>query len=81
MVGFSDWLQMEHRYSPPAAKDVLSRLSRCNRIEPILHRTLTEYFASLEHNKAFWEVSKSIRSQLKRAVRLYDEYNKIHHQS
>lgn len=76
-IDFSDWLQTEHKYSPPAAKDVISRLSRCNKIEPIQKYPLPEYFARLDQNKEFKKISKSVRSQLKRAVSLYDEYNRI----
>lgn len=75
-IDFPRWLQNEHKYSPPAAKDVVSRLSRCNKIEPIQNSSLTEYFDRLEQNEAFMKMSKSVRSQLKRAVSLYNEYNK-----
>lgn len=78
-VEFSDWLQIEHQYSPPAAKDVVSRLSRCNKILLIGKYSLQEYFNILEQKETFQNISKSVRSQLKRAVSLYDEYNKRPH--
>lgn len=76
-IEFIDWLQKKHIYSPLAAKDVVSRLNRCNRIVSIKKISLKEYFRLLESSKQFDKLSKSVRSQLKRAVSLYYEYNEI----
>lgn len=78
-IEFIDWLQKQHKYSPLAAKDVISRLSRCNRIVLIQDFSLQEYFNFLEGNEQFENLSKSVRSQLKRAVSLYYEYNETPH--
>lgn len=79
-IGFADWLQIEHHYSALAAKDVISRLGRCNKILLIQKATLQEYVNCLEANCQFTELSKSVRSQLKRAVNLYFEYSSRPHQ-
>lgn len=71
---FTDWLQSEHKYSPLGAKDVISRLGRCNRILHIGNFPLNEYNSNLEKQPKFQSLSKSVRSQLKRAVILYYEY-------
>lgn len=73
-IKFNEWLQQKHHYTPLAAKDVISHLSRCNRILPFQNQTESEYFAQLETHESFKKLSKSIRSQLKRAVILYTEY-------
>lgn len=78
-IEFVDWLQKQHKYSPHAAKDVISRLSRCNRIVLIQNYSLQEYFNSLENNEQFKKLSKSVQSQLKRAASLYCEYNETPH--
>lgn len=78
-IEFVDWLQKQHKYSPLAAKDVISRLGRCNRIVLIQSYSLQEYFNFLEDNEQFKELSKSVQSQLKRAVSLYYEYNETPH--
>lgn len=78
-IEFVDWLQKQHKYTPLAAKDVISRLSRCNKIVLIRDCYLQEYLNYLEENEQFKELSKSIQSQLKRAVSLYYEYNETPH--
>ena len=75
-MSFSGWLQSTHQYSVRAAKDVVSRLNRCNKIVQINRYSFNEYLTVLEDNENFKKLSKSIRSQLKRALNLYDEYNK-----
>lgn len=78
-IEFVDWLQKQHKYTPLAAKDVISRLSRCNKIVLIRDCYLQDYLNYLEENEQFKELSKSIQSQLKRAVSLYYEYNETPH--
>lgn len=73
-VNFTDWLKTKYAYSPAAAKDVISHLSRCNRIITINTQSETDYLKNLEQQEAFQKMSKSIRSQLKRSITLYHEY-------
>lgn len=75
-LGFPGWLQSTHQYSVRAAKDVVSRLNRCNKIEQIDSYPPEQYLMVLENNENFKELSKTIKSQLKRALNLYEEYNK-----
>ena len=74
-IEFADWLQSVHKYSPLAAKDVISRLGRCNRIIPIDGNSLQEYNKKLELDERIRMLSKTVQSQLKRAICLYYEYN------
>lgn len=78
-IEFVEWLQKKHKYSTLATKDVLSRLSRCNKIVLIRDLSMQEYFHLLEGKEQFEKLSKSVRSQLKRAVSLYYEYNETPH--
>lgn len=73
-IKFVEWLQQKYHYTPLAAKDVVSHLSRCNKILPIQNQSESEYFTQLESNESFKKISKFIRSQLKRAIILYTEY-------
>ena len=74
-IEFADWLQSVHKYSPLAAKDVISRLGRCNRTIPFDGSSLQEYNKKLELDERIKMLSKTVQSQLKRAIRLYYEYN------
>ena len=75
-MGFSGWLQSTHQYSIRAVKDVVSRLNRCNKIVQIDRYPFADYLVILENSNNFKKLSKSIKSQLKRALNLYEEYNK-----
>lgn len=78
-IEFIDWLQKKHKYKPLAAKDVISRLNRCNKIILIQDSPLQEYFKCLDNDEIFKNLSISVRSQLKRSVSLYYEYNEALH--
>lgn len=78
-IEFIDWLQQNYHYTPLAAKDVISHLSRCNRIMSLQNQTEKEYLDQLELQDSFKTLSKSVRSQLKRAVTLYHEYKQGSH--
>lgn len=75
-MGFSGWLQSTHQYSARAVNDVVSRLNRCNKIVRIDSHSFDEYLIMLEENDTFKKLSKSVKSQLKRALNLYEEYNR-----
>lgn len=79
-IEFINWLQQKHHYTQPAAKDVISHLSRCNRILSLQTLFEQEYLEQLEKKEAFKNLSKSIRSQLKRSITLYTEYKQGSHQ-
>ena len=73
-LSFIDWLQQNRNYTYHAAKDVISHLSRCNRLLPLQSLSKDMYLAQFEAIESFNVLSKSIRSQLKRSVVLYSEY-------
>lgn len=78
-IEFINWLQQEHHYTQLAAKDVISHLARCNRLLSFQNLTEKEYLESLEEKETFKKLTRSIRSQLKRAVKLYAEYEQGSH--
>lgn len=78
-IEFIDWLQQKHNYTQLASKDVISHLSRCNRILSFHNQSEEEYIEQLEKHESFRSLSKTIRSQLKRAVILYNEYKQDSH--
>lgn len=70
-----EWLINEKNMSIRSAKDVISR---CSRVRRMLH---TDSISSntleiLKNNDEFEESSMFIKSQLKRAVTLYNEFVK-----
>ena len=71
-----EWLINEKNMSIRSAKDVISRCGRVCRmlnIDSIDSDTLE----NLQSNDTFEESSMFIKSQLKRAVTLYNEFDKI----
>lgn len=72
---FGGWLRKKHGYSYPAIKDTISRVGRSNRIVPLDPTNAQEYIKRLDEETA--SLSKSIRSQLKRAVKLYYDFLSI----
>ena len=71
---FRVWLTENYTYSPAVVGDIVSRIKRANRIlEFNLDDTYQFYW---EHEEAYKVLSVSVRSQIKKAVRLYRAYMK-----
>ena len=70
------WLMNEKNMSIRSAKDVISR---CGRVRRMLHTDSisSDTLENLRNNDEFEESSMFIKSQLKRAVVLYNEFEKI----
>lgn len=72
--GFEHWLVIEKRYTERAARDVISR---CRRIERILHCSAQPdayYVFLLQQQAEYQSLPQTVKSQLKRAVKLQQEY-------
>ena len=80
-IMYTAWLQEIHRLTPLAAKDNISRLGRCNRLVHLSDVSRQQYIQSLEQTDDFQKLSKSVKSQLRRAVTLYYEYIERPHQN
>lgn len=73
-MDFNLWLTSEKNYSDRAARDVQSRLKRA--LAFANHKIVSEEtLPALEKNQEFRALSMSVKSQLRRAIRLYREYN------
>lgn len=71
---FKQWLIENTDYSKRVVSDLQSRLNRANRILPVYNNEL--YLFELEHVEDFKQLSCTVRSQLRKAVRLYIDYMK-----
>lgn len=74
-VAFSEWLTNAHGYTPFAVKDAVSRIKRCNKFLLLGEADQVEYIHNLDEQEQFKALTKSVRSQLKRAANLYYEYS------
>lgn len=73
-TGFRNWLISEKSYSERSAKDILSR---CKRAEKIVgHTGIPDayYIFTLEHQPEFQMLSAPVKSQIKRAIALNEQY-------
>lgn len=72
-VKFLEWLSTEKSMGARSAKDVVSRFGRVSRLLGI-EELGTDAIELLKENSDFQNSSTFIRSQLKRAVSLYVEF-------
>ena len=74
---FSKWLETEKSISGRSASDIKSRLNRANAVLEFEDPTTPElYLAALAQSEEFQNLSQTVKSQLRHAVRLYSEYIK-----
>lgn len=71
---FASWLVSYCGYSERVAKDTLSRVKRANKIHQIDQQTDSLYLYELQQIPDFYNLSNSVRSQIKRAASLYFKY-------
>ncbi len=69
---FALWLQERKGFSQTVTKDTQSRIRRANRILPFKDKDI--YLFYLNQADEFQKCTTSVRSQIRRAVRLYREY-------
>lgn len=75
-VSFLEWLIREKQLSPRSSQDVTSRLKRVAKILSINTSSISnETTMELGHSLVFSELSMTVKSQLRRAVKLYLEYS------
>ncbi len=74
ILAFPGWLQTQG-YSARSAQDAKSRLTRANGILALGNLDEPEvYLATLEQKQEFDELSQSVKSQLRRSVRLFAQF-------
>ena len=72
---FKDWLISKKAFKERSARDVISRIRRAKRIQKSEEKPSAEFIIELEKNKSFLLLSISVRSQLRRAIKLLNEFN------
>ncbi len=68
------WLINTQQYTERSAKDVISRLRRANSIVQLSNVPYSLYIYQLESSPQFKTISSSVRSQMKKAVSLFMNY-------
>lgn len=71
--GFRKWLSVNTSYSERTISNIVSRLKRADAILPWFDEDI--YLFRLEQSDAFMSLNCSIKSQLRKAAKLYYEYN------
>jgi len=72
---FFDWLQKKHRLTPKSARDVVSRVRRAKQyVDLTMDIGDEELVFKLSQNTNFQDLTLTVKSQLRRAVRLLKEF-------
>ncbi len=71
-LDFKMWLKENTSYSDRVISNITSRLKRADRIHSLKPTEL--YLFELEHTEEFKKMSQTVRSQVKKAVKLYMLY-------
>lgn len=69
---FKIWLDDNTTYTSATKSNVVSRLKRANMILPV--ETENVYLFNLSQEKEFQSLTVSVKSQVRRAVKLYFQY-------
>ena len=71
---FLDWLINEKKYTERAAKDVISRYKRAEKLVPAYGKNDGYYLYMLEQQPEFQSLTVNVKSQIKKAIQLQAEY-------
>lgn len=71
-LGFKQWLVSNTTYSNRVISNIISRLNRADRMHPV--RSEEVYLFELEHTDEFNSLSVTVKSQVRKAVKLYFQY-------
>lgn len=69
---FKEWLIQKNKYTDASIKDIISRLRRANNILNFQKEDI--YLFRLNQCEEFQKASVSVKSQIRRSVRLYFQY-------
>lgn len=72
LIGYKTWLSGQNKYSDLTIKDMVSRVKRADKILPWYDDVV--YLFRLEQEVEYQNISCSVRSQIKRAVKMYFKY-------
>ena len=73
-VEFKKWLDEKTNYTKATKSNIVSRLKRADGIIPIVVEDV--YLFNLSNQPEFQNMSVSVKSQIRRAIRLYLEFMK-----
>lgn len=71
---FKQWLVSNTTYSNRVISNIISRLNRADHMHPV--RSEEVYLFELEHTEEFNRLSVTVKSQIRKAVKLYLQYVK-----
>lgn len=71
-IDFKKWLDKNTPYTEATKRDIISRLRRAEKICEINENPICLFY--LSQNKAFMILNVSVKSQMKKAVRIYQQY-------
>jgi hypothetical protein len=75
---FKVWLREEYAYSQRVSGDICSRLKRASKLINLNSSNSDEVLLfNLSQKKDFLTWSTSVRSQVRKAVKLFREFNKL----
>lgn len=69
---FQKWLDANSAYTKATKSNIVSRLRRADKLIPVIKDPV--YLFNLSQCTEFTELSVSVKSQIRRAVRIYHEY-------
>lgn len=69
---FRNWLKENTAYSEAVVGDIISRVKRADNILPWSNEETYQFY--LEKQSTYKMLSVSVRSQIKKAVKLYSEF-------
>lgn len=74
---FRNWLTQTQDYTPRTVSNVISRIKRAAKILHVNHleNNSLDVVTALERKREFIELSSSVRSQIKKAIRLQADFN------
>lgn len=73
-VEFRKWLDEKTDYTKATKSNIVSRLKRADGIIPVVVKDV--YLFNLSNQPEFQNMSVSVKSQIRRAIRLYLEFMK-----
>jgi len=71
---FREWLNSTTKYSNRVISNTVCRLKRADRMLPLRPEEI--YLFELEHSDEFQKLTVTVKSQIRKAVKLYFQYAK-----
>lgn len=69
---FKKWLEDNTNYTKPTISNIVSRLKRADGILPLIDKPV--YIFELSRMSKFSELTVSVKSQIRRAIKLYFQF-------